>query len=195
VSGIDGALKRGLDLVGAALALLALAPALVVTLARGYLTQRSSVLVPHDVYGLSGERLTLWLFDARLCSSLVLRGAPALVQVLIGQLSLVGPRPTPWSSTEAMPLELSLVGAKPGLTGPWRLSGPEAPIEDQAVRDLTYVRTYSIWEDFRLLFESIRRRRTSGATTDLGRWQRTATIPQASVFRGAPLAGPGALGR
>ena len=176
ITGLEAVFKRGLDLFGAALALVLLAP-----------FGNRSLLRRQQIYGAGGEPVTLPLFEHHVSTWLPLRGAPALLAVLRGQLSLVGPRPVTCEDGEPAPQALWLTAVKPGITGPWRLKGPGASLADQALQDLTYVRNYTIWEDARILWESIwRLRRESGAML-LGRWQEWSASPSVAVPGSAGL--------
>lgn len=82
---------------------------------------------------------------------------PQLLNVLRGQMSLVGPR----MITEA---ELphfgdwrdNLYTVRPGLTGLWQVSGRSNLGYDDRVRlDMHYIRTYSIWIDIEILLRTI----------------------------------------
>jgi len=78
-----------------------------------------------------------------------LRKLPGLLNVLRGQLSLVGPRPM--SEEEAKTRGgMPLTTIQPGLTGPWRQAADPA---EQATLDLYYVRSYSVWLDVAVLYE------------------------------------------
>jgi lipopolysaccharide/colanic/teichoic acid biosynthesis glycosyltransferase len=91
---------------------------------------------------------------------------PQLWNVLIGQMSLVGPR----MITSA---ELGKFGdaawifhcVKPGLTGYWQVHGRQEVSYTQRVEmDLFYVSHWSLWLDFKILFETpIRVVRGAGA--------------------------------
>jgi lipopolysaccharide/colanic/teichoic acid biosynthesis glycosyltransferase len=173
--GLEVVLKGGLDRVLAALALVLLAPLAAAAVLRGCLRGHHPLCRQYSIYGAEDRQITLHLFDAGLTTSLLLRGLPALLAVLTGDLSLVGPRPTlrqPGNSTAPGP---SLAAVKPGLTGPWRLSGPQASLAYQAIQDLTYVRNYSIWDDVRILSESLHRLRANSLASLLGRWQDSGT--------------------
>src|SRR5438128_5100605 len=74
---------------------------------------------------------------------------PGLLNVLRGQLSLVGPRPMSEAEAER-PGGMPLTTIQPGLTGPWRQAADPA---EQATLDLYYVRSYSVWLDVAVLYE------------------------------------------
>jgi len=92
---------------------------------------------------------------------------PQIINVLKGEMSLVGPRPEPLrvvnESLVADSLEfersdlwkeLSLV--KPGVTGLWQVSGRSNRSFDIKVRlDLWYIRNWSFWLDIVILFRTI----------------------------------------
>jgi lipopolysaccharide/colanic/teichoic acid biosynthesis glycosyltransferase len=79
---------------------------------------------------------------------------PALLNVLAGQLSLVGPRAVPMTPESRASVPLSWV--RPGLTGPWRF--PEAGGDGSGLPpEVEYVQGYSLWLDLRLLLGSLRR--------------------------------------
>jgi len=79
---------------------------------------------------------------------------PALLNVLAGQLSLVGPRAVPSTPESRASVPLSWV--RPGLTGPWRF--PEEGGDGSGLPpEVEYVQGYSLWLDLRLLLGSLRR--------------------------------------
>jgi len=55
------------------------------------------------------------------------------------------------------------------MTGPWRLRGTDASLDDQAIDDLAYVRDYRIWEDVRIVIFTLWRSRNE--SSPLGRWE------------------------
>ena len=170
ITGVDATLKRTLDLVVASLMVLALAPITGLLAVRGFLTRPGSVIRRRRVCGTRGEPVALWLFEPSITKWLPLRGSLALTHVITGSFSLVGPRPVEWDSARALSSALGFTAAKPGLTGPWRLSGPETSLEHQSILDLAYVRNYSIWEDLRILYQSVRRLRGAAQLNGLARW-------------------------
>jgi lipopolysaccharide/colanic/teichoic acid biosynthesis glycosyltransferase len=84
---------------------------------------------------------------------------PQLVNVLKGDMSLVGPRP-------AIPYELAayqtwhrrrVLEVKPGITGLWQVSGRSSVKFDEMVRlDLRYASSWSPWLDFKILIRTPR---------------------------------------
>ena len=84
---------------------------------------------------------------------------PQLINVLKGEMSLVGPRPP-------IPYELKtydiwhkerLLAATPGITGLWQVSGRSSVKFDDMVRmDLEYAQSWSLWLDIKLLWRTPR---------------------------------------
>ena len=82
---------------------------------------------------------------------------PQFLNVLMGEMSLVGPRPP-------IPYELAayqtwhrrrLLGVKPGITGLWQVMGRSSVRFDEMVRlDLRYASTWTPWLDFRILLRT-----------------------------------------
>jgi exopolysaccharide biosynthesis polyprenyl glycosylphosphotransferase len=79
---------------------------------------------------------------------------PQLINVLRGQMSLVGPRMiTAGEADKYGKQRLNLLTVKPGLTGLWQVSGRSDLSYDERVRfDMYYIRNYSIWLDLQILF-------------------------------------------
>jgi exopolysaccharide biosynthesis polyprenyl glycosylphosphotransferase len=82
---------------------------------------------------------------------------PQLVNVLRGEMSLVGPRPL-------IPVEADLVESRydarftvrPGITGPWQVFGrSDIPFDDMTKLDYTYVTNWSIGYDIKLMVRTI----------------------------------------
>jgi exopolysaccharide biosynthesis polyprenyl glycosylphosphotransferase len=81
---------------------------------------------------------------------------PQLVNVLLGQMSLVGPRPLPTTDTPYDGEARRRLFVKPGLTGLWQISG-RADLEwDEAVRlDLRYVENWSLALDALITWKTL----------------------------------------
>ena len=78
---------------------------------------------------------------------------PQLLNVLLGQMSLVGPRPCMAYEYEKYgPHERRRFAVAPGLTGLWQVSGKNATTFERMVElDLEYVDRRSIWLDVKIL--------------------------------------------
>jgi exopolysaccharide biosynthesis polyprenyl glycosylphosphotransferase len=82
---------------------------------------------------------------------------PQLINVLKGEMSLVGPRP-------AIPYEIDFyqmwhrtrfLEVKPGITGLWQITGRSKTTFDDMVRlDLRYVKQWSFWLDIKILLRT-----------------------------------------
>jgi lipopolysaccharide/colanic/teichoic acid biosynthesis glycosyltransferase len=84
---------------------------------------------------------------------------PQLVNVLKGEMSLVGPRPPLPYELEAYDIwhRRRLVEARPGITGLWQISGRSRVKFDDMVRlDLRYAQSWSLWMDINILLRTPR---------------------------------------
>jgi lipopolysaccharide/colanic/teichoic acid biosynthesis glycosyltransferase len=82
---------------------------------------------------------------------------PQFFNVLMGDMSLVGPRPPiPYEIEKySMWHRRRVLEAKPGITGIWQVYGRSRTTFDEMVRmDLRYVREQSLWLDIKLLFKT-----------------------------------------
>ncbi len=82
---------------------------------------------------------------------------PQLINVLRGEMSLVGPRMITLEEVERYgKWGLNLHTVKPGITGLWQTSGRSQLTYEERVRlDMRYIRNYSIWLDLQILFQTI----------------------------------------
>jgi lipopolysaccharide/colanic/teichoic acid biosynthesis glycosyltransferase len=171
IVGPDALVKRAFDLAGALLLwLLAWLP-VALLVARAWMRGERTLFERRTLVGMGGRPVEVRLLARAVAGESWLRGVPTLAAVIRGQLSLVGPRPAVSLSggqTAAVP---ALTAVKPGLTGPWRLTGENASLAEQTMQDLRYVRDYTIWEDLRIIWQSLRRLRLERRTRPLGRWQ------------------------
>jgi len=89
---------------------------------------------------------------------------PQLCNVLVGDMSLVGPRPVVADELQHYAGEvLTLLSVRPGLTGAWAVSGRHhLPYPRRAEIELAYVRTLSLRRDVEILL------RTASAVFDPG---------------------------
>jgi lipopolysaccharide/colanic/teichoic acid biosynthesis glycosyltransferase len=83
---------------------------------------------------------------------------PQLLNVLKGQMSLVGPRMiTPTELDHFGRWRHNLLTVKPGMTGLWQVNGrADVSYEERVRMDMRYIRNYTIWLDLRLLFNTVR---------------------------------------
>jgi exopolysaccharide biosynthesis polyprenyl glycosylphosphotransferase len=82
---------------------------------------------------------------------------PQFWNVLVGDMSLVGPRPpVPREVAEYSAEDRQRLLAKPGITCLWQVSGrSEIDFAGQVRLDLAYIRSSSVWTDLKLLFLTI----------------------------------------
>lgn len=177
-------MKRLLDFAAAAIALLLLSPLLLAVAALVALESGLPVLFRQRRIGLGGAEFEIWKFrsmvrDAdrigpwhtqdddpritrigRILRRTSLDELPQLVNVLRGEMSLVGPRPD-------VPAQRALYGeeewrlrhtVRPGITGlAQALLRSEATPAQRLDLDLRYVREHSCWLDLRILAWTLRR--------------------------------------
>lgn len=82
---------------------------------------------------------------------------PQFWNVLTGEMSLVGPRPPIPYEVEYYDIwhRRRILEVKPGLTGLWQVKGRSRTTFNDMVRlDLQYAKTWSIWLDLKILFET-----------------------------------------
>ena len=82
---------------------------------------------------------------------------PQLINVLLGDMSLVGPRPCLDYEIEKYPQEaFGRFAVKPGITGLWQVSGRSALTFNEMIQlDLEYARRQSFWLDVEILLFTI----------------------------------------
>jgi exopolysaccharide biosynthesis polyprenyl glycosylphosphotransferase len=178
--------KRALDIVGAAILLLALAPLLVLIAIAIKLDSRGPVLFTQRRQGRGGRIFKLYKFrsmradatvevradgaivksreDARITRTgrlirrLSLDEAPQLFNVLLGDMSLVGPRPLVLAEAAALTEDWQARRAdlRPGLTGPWQVAGrSNIPFHDMIRFDYQYVAGWSLARDVEILLSTL----------------------------------------
>ena len=82
---------------------------------------------------------------------------PQLINILVGQMSFVGPRPVTEPELEkygkARDYVLSVL---PGLSGMWQVSGrSDTSYEDRIAYDSYYIQNWSIWLDIWILIKTV----------------------------------------
>jgi undecaprenyl-phosphate galactose phosphotransferase/putative colanic acid biosynthesis UDP-glucose lipid carrier transferase len=190
------ALKRVLDMIVAGGLLVALAPLLAIVAILISLESPGPLIFRQRRKGFNGREFTIFKFRTmkvledgpvisqarrndprvtrvgRILRATSIDELPQLVNVLSGQMSIVGPRPHAVAHDDGYTKLIAKYAfrqhVKPGLTG-WAqvngLRGETAQLEQMQQRvdcDLWYVRNWSIWLDLRILiltgFELLRRR-------------------------------------
>jgi exopolysaccharide biosynthesis polyprenyl glycosylphosphotransferase len=83
---------------------------------------------------------------------------PQFFNVLKGEMSLVGPRPPiPYEVERYAEWHRDRLKVKPGITGLWQVGGRSRTTFDDMVRlDLRYARSWSVWLDVKILFQTLR---------------------------------------
>lgn len=176
-------LKRGLDIIIAAAGLVILAIPLAVAALSIKLCDGGRVLFKQERVGLGGRHFICYkfrtmssdaphdcatreLFDAEKYITPIgrfLRRAsvdelPQLLNVLKGDMSIVGPRPVIPSETELVTLRenLGVYSVRPGITGLAQVRGRDnVSICRKAAYDAQYVENLSLWKDVSLVFKTL----------------------------------------
>lgn len=93
----------------------------------------------------------------RFLRSMSLDELPQLLNVLKGEMSLVGPRPEmPWLVDRYEPWQLKRFAVPPGITGWWQVHGrSDKPMHLHTEDDLYYIQHYSLLLDIQILLMTI----------------------------------------
>ncbi|WP_423839267.1 sugar transferase [Thermus scotoductus] len=169
-------LKRALDVIGASCALLAFGPVMIYIALRIWREMGSPVLFRQVRPGLYGKPFVMYKFrtmteardaegnllpDAlrltpfgRWLRSTSLDELPELFNVLMGDMSLVGPRPLLMEYLDRYtPEQARRHEVKPGITGWAQVNGRNAlSWEEKFKLDLWYVDNWTIWLDLKILW-------------------------------------------
>jgi Undecaprenyl-phosphate galactose phosphotransferase WbaP len=92
----------------------------------------------------------------RLLRRLSLDEFPQLLNVFLGQMSLVGPRPYLVRELDEMGPERDLIFlARPGMTGYWQTEGRnDVTFEERQAMEAAYVRNWSLWWDVEIMLRT-----------------------------------------
>ncbi len=176
IRGLDATLKAVLDYCVSLLLLGILAPLVALCWLMSRIDGHEPLLARQRVLGHRGESFSLlmlgpcpgpepskglarraWRLRRAIAASRWAK-MPNILNVLAGRMSLVGPRAIPeHNGASQHPWIRGLLLVRPGLTGPAVERQRSEDVEAQAVRDVAYVRNYSLWLDLRLLFGSVKR--------------------------------------
>ena len=81
---------------------------------------------------------------------------PQLFNVLRGDMSIVGPRPTSFPASSYELWHTQRLDVAPGMTGLWQLEGRNATTFDERLRlDVQYIRHMSLGQDLRLMARTV----------------------------------------
>lgn len=182
-------LKRAFDIVLSGIGLLLLSPFLAVVALLIVLESRGPVIFKQARRGFNGETFMIWKFRSmrvtesgfamkqaqkgdtritrigRFIRATSIDELPQLVNVLIGQMSLVGPRPHAISHDEELSRELAVYAhrqrIKPGITGWAQVHGfrgettTREAIEGRVEHDIYYVDNWSIFLDIWIIILTV----------------------------------------
>ncbi len=194
------ALKRGADILGSAILLLLLSPLMLATAVgvklgspgpiffrqcRVGLNKKEFVMLKFRSMRVNAEENTAWSksTDPRrtrfgsFIRKYSIDELPQLINVLKGDMSLVGPRPElpyfVYQFKESVPLYLVRQQVRPGMTGWAQVHGlrGDTSIEDRVKYDIWYIENWSPWLDVKILFQTllggfINQEETSARQTD-----------------------------
>lgn len=193
ISGPAAVLKRAIDVVGAAVLLLALAPLMLGVALVVKATSPGPVLFSQERVGLNKRRFRMHKFRTMVADAerrlrdvehlnevsgpvfkirkdprvtrvgAVLRKTsldelPQLLNVLRGDLSLVGPRPLPVRDYEGFDKDphRRRFSVRPGITCLWQIGGRSDVSFDRWMElDMEYIDNWSLWLDLKILFKTI----------------------------------------
>lgn len=82
---------------------------------------------------------------------------PQFINVLRGEMSIVGPRPgTPDEFERYEPWHRERVAVRPGITGLWQVSGrSDIPFDEMVLLDIFYIENWSLDLDIRIMLQTI----------------------------------------
>lgn len=192
ITGINGAMKRALDLAGASLSLVVFGPVMLVVAVLIRLDSPGPILFMQERAGQYGKPFRIYKFRTMVANAealldqvvnldeltephfklrddprvtrvgkwlrrMSLDELPQFLNVLWGNMSLVGPRPEMMRlASQYSPLQRQRLLVKPGLTGAMQISGRgDLSFEEWMKLELDYIENYSIWRDLVILAKTV----------------------------------------
>lgn len=121
---------------------------------QGYLTTLMKSDEPMTKMDLMGDPRLIFL--GFLLRATGLDELPQLINVLRGEMSIVGPRPcTPYEYAHYLPEQLDRFNSLPGLTGLWQVSGKnKTTFEEMVSMDISYVEGKSLGWDLLIILKT-----------------------------------------
>jgi putative colanic acid biosynthesis UDP-glucose lipid carrier transferase len=187
--GVQNYLKRTFDILFSSAALIGLLPVLLIIAMLIKLTSKGPVLFKQDRYGLDGKKIGVYKFRSMKVmenSDTVVQATkgdkrvtplgaflrrtsldelPQFINVLFGQMSVVGPRPHAVAHNEHYRNHVSFYmlrhKVKPGITGWAQINGWRGEtdtldkMEKRVEFDLFYIRNWSLWWDVKIIFKTL----------------------------------------
>lgn len=177
--------KRLIDLLGAVLIAILLSPILVALYIIIPLTSKGAAIYQQERTGMGCRTFQLYKFRSMISDAEQRTGPvlatendpritklgrwmrsvrfdelPQLLNVIKGEMSLIGPRPERPFFTEQFAVEnpdyMYRFAVKPGITGLAQVMGKYSSIPEQKLRfDIMYVQNYSIWLDVKIAFRTV----------------------------------------
>jgi lipopolysaccharide/colanic/teichoic acid biosynthesis glycosyltransferase len=81
---------------------------------------------------------------------------PQLINVLKGDMSLIGPRPSSWGLEQHTLHQTARLTVKPGITGLWQVSARDSKnFDERLLWDLMYVEKMGLWLDILILIRTL----------------------------------------
>lgn len=81
---------------------------------------------------------------------------PQIFNVITGDMSLVGPRPTSFSANTYSLWHTERLEVQPGITGLWQVSGrSDVDFDDRLRLDIEYIHRRSFWFDLKLIYRTL----------------------------------------
>lgn len=177
-------LKRGLDLIGSIIGLIFLSPFMLLTMLILYLEDRDPPFYTQERMGLDGRPFPMIKFrsmrvDADQMADWTVEGdprvtqighfmrrsnwdeIPQLINVLLGHMSLVGPRPEQpqyvMRFRQQIPGYMSRHSEKGGMTGWAQVNGMrgDTSIARRTSYDIWYIENWSLWLDIKIILRTI----------------------------------------
>jgi putative colanic acid biosynthesis UDP-glucose lipid carrier transferase len=189
IYGVDGWIKRNFDIIVSVLAIAMLSPILIMCAIAVKLSSAGPIIFRQKRYGLDGKEILVWKFRSmRVCDNgpvvkqatkndprVTAVGAflrkssldelPQLFNVLMGTMSLVGPRPHASAHNEQYRKlirgYMMRHKVRPGITGLAQVHGSRGEtdtidkMETRIQLDHRYIREWSLWMDIRILFRTV----------------------------------------
>ncbi|SFD64384.1 undecaprenyl-phosphate glucose phosphotransferase [Pseudoalteromonas denitrificans] len=182
-------LKRTEDIIAAIAILVLISPVLAIVSLGVKLTSKGPVLFKQDRYGLGGEHIKVWKFrsmsvqenscnvvqatknDVRITKfgaflrRTSLDELPQFINVITGDMSIVGPRPHAVSHNEEYRKKVEFYmlrhKVKPGITGWAQINGWRGEtdtldkMEKRVEFDFQYIKHWSLWFDIKIIFLTV----------------------------------------